>query len=122
MDGVRLFLYGDIEEQGSKRIDLIYQAKSLQTLFSVKWSNWMPHKYINDEVINNVLRVFRRLRVLSLSRYDNIVTLHDYMLLIITCLFAMIIICLFAMAENNPLFRRGVSRGNRRYEPHERCW
>ncbi|WCJ19210.1 NB-ARC domain-containing disease resistance protein [Euphorbia peplus] len=55
----------------------IYKAQSLQTFFAVKPSNSQPSRFMNDAVLERLMLKFKRLRVLSLSGYDNITDLSN---------------------------------------------
>ncbi|XP_020535356.1 putative disease resistance RPP13-like protein 1 isoform X2 [Jatropha curcas] len=61
--------YVRAEDDSSKKFEGIYEAQLLRTFLLVEWS------CIDNEVINDLLLKFRKLRVLSLSQYRSVAAL-----------------------------------------------
>uniref|UniRef100_A0A2C9UZ40 Disease resistance RPP13-like protein 1 n=1 Tax=Manihot esculenta TaxID=3983 RepID=A0A2C9UZ40_MANES len=74
---VRHLSYTRTKHDAADKFEAIYEAKFLRTLFPVELSRLPPHKCIDNEVMQNLLLTFGRLRVLSLSQYDNIIELPN---------------------------------------------
>ncbi|KAF2305309.1 hypothetical protein GH714_003621 [Hevea brasiliensis] len=60
-----------------KRFETIYEAKLLRAFLSVSLSSHSISEEIDSEVMHDLLPMLLRLRVLSLSHYDNVVVLPD---------------------------------------------
>ncbi|XP_021682747.2 putative disease resistance RPP13-like protein 1 isoform X1 [Hevea brasiliensis] len=69
--------YARTEHDGSKKFEAVYEAEVLRTFLPIDWSKWWWPKCIDNEVMHDLLPKLKRLRVLSLSQYHNIIELPD---------------------------------------------
>ncbi|GAU12627.1 hypothetical protein TSUD_121180 [Trifolium subterraneum] len=74
-ENVRHISYNQERYDTSKKFENVYNFKCLRSFLSI--ANRYGFHYISIKVVNNLLPTFKRLRVLSLSKYKNITKLSD---------------------------------------------
>lgn len=73
----RYFSYLRTRHDALKRFETIYEAKLLRAFLPVSFLDYWIYEEIDSKVMHDLLPMLERLRVLSLSHYDNIVVLPD---------------------------------------------